>query len=281
MKIENIHNLVKNQFPEWRDLEIKPILPLGTDNLMYRLGNDKIIRIPITKESILDIEKEINCLPKFSNLPITTPQIIAIGQEAKEQNSRWIICNWIKGDNFNKNNIQDQKQAAIDLANFINELQKIDITNAPESRRGKPLQNFDKKVRESIKSLDDCYDIKLLNNIWEKALDAEIWTKSPVWIHSDLHEGNVITHNGKISAIIDFGLAGIGDPACDIVPAWTLLQKEAQTTFRNHINADEETWKRGHGWALSFGVIAYSYYRKTKHPIAEISRKVIDEVIRK
>ena len=50
--------------------------------------------------------------------------------------------------------------------------------------------------------------------------------------------------------MIDFGYAAAGDPACDLVMAWTYFDGESRKAFRNSLSLDEATWARGRGWAL-------------------------------
>ena len=114
---------------------------------------------------------------------------------------------------------------------------------------------------------------------WESALAAPAWEGPAVWIHGDLFSGNLLATDGHLSAVIDFGCLGIGDPACDVMPAWSYLPPEARDTFREGLVIDDASWERGRGWALSFGLIALPYYRATNPVLARIARQSIDAVI--
>jgi aminoglycoside phosphotransferase (APT) family kinase protein len=53
--------------------------------------------------------------------------------------------------------------------------------------------------------------------------------------------GNLLVREGRLSAVIDFGASGVGDPACDVVIAWTLLHEESRGAFRCGLGADPGT----------------------------------------
>ncbi len=119
----------------------------------------------------------------------------------------------------------------------------------------------------------------MLNKIWKSSLEIPEWSGKPVWIHGDLHSGNILAKNGEITAIIDFGLSGIGDPACDMMVAWTMLDAESRKTFHNIVKPDDNTWDRGRGWAFALGVLGYPYYRKSNPAFARIAKESLDAVI--
>jgi aminoglycoside phosphotransferase (APT) family kinase protein len=79
--------------------------------------------------------------------------------------------------------------------------------------------------------------------------------------------------------VIDFATAGVGDPACDLIPAWNLLPAAARATYREALGVDDDAWERGRGRALSMALIQLPYYRTTNPGIAANAQHVIDEVI--
>ena len=100
-----------------------------------------------------------------------------------------------------------------------------------------------------------------------------------MWIHGDLQAGNLLARQGELSAVIDFGSLGVGDPACDLMVAWNLFSAGARDTFRAALWVDDASWARGRGWALSVALIALPYYRTSNPVLAGISRSAIDEVL--
>ena len=86
---------------------------------------------------------------------------------------------------------------------------------------------------------------------WERALAAPDWERPPVWTHGDLWHSNLLAGDGRITAVIDFGGVGVGDPAIDMIVAWSLLDAYSRPVFRSELGVDDATWERGRGWAIS------------------------------
>lgn len=114
---------------------------------------------------------------------------------------------------------------------------------------------------------------------WKLALEAPVWQGSPFWIHGDLVPSNLLVNEGQLSSVIDWGGMGVGDPACDVMAAWTCLTTDTRKAFRAAVNVDDTMWIRGSGWALSFGVICLPYYVDRNPVLASIGRHAINEVL--
>jgi len=102
-------------------------------------------------------------------------------------------------------------------------------------------------------------DVAQVRRAWEAALAAGAWAGQPVWLHGDLHPANLLVADHELSAVIDLGLLGVGDPACDLMVAWTYLSADSRAAFRSAVAVDDATWSRGRGWALLFGLRAAAY----------------------
>ena len=162
-----------------------------------------------------------------------------VGKPTREYLFPWAICNFFNGKNPNpKNNLQ-QDQSTLGLANFINAMQGIDTARAPKCGRGQHIKQRDNAVRKSIPLLPGQYDTKLLTEIWDEVVNTKEWYSSPAWIQGDLHSGKILVKKGKISVIVDFGLCGVGDPSCDYMAAWMLLNQNSCSKFRSLVNADD------------------------------------------
>lgn len=274
-----VRQLLSSQFPEWADLPIHVIKPEGTDNSMYKLGLDKVVRLPRIERAVPSLETEFKWLPKLApHLPISIPVILGKGNPEAFYPFPWMVCRYLEGKSPVIGKMLNHHQTAIDLGNFVVEMQKITLPGGAKSNRGKPLSEKDQEVREAISLSQDTYDPALLTKIWDACLEIGKWTGKPVWVHGDLHGGNVLARDGKITAVVDFGLAGIGDPACDMMPAWTLLTSETREIFRSIVQPDNATWIRGLGWGLSY-IVAYPYYRNTNSALANIAKRTVDEVL--
>ena len=144
-------------------------------------------------------------------------------------------------------------------------MQRIDATGGPppsrfNAFRGVPLATRDESTRASIAALGSTIDAAAATAAWEAALRAPEWERSPVWIHGDLDARNLLARDGRITAVIDWGCLGVGDPACDVAVAWKMLDADARDVFRTALSVDDATWARGRGWVLSQALNALSYY---------------------
>lgn len=275
-----IMKLLSAQFPKWSNLPLSLVRSDGTDNAIYRLGRDKCVRLPRISSAADQVDKEQKWLPHLaSQLPLAIPDILERGRPNADYPWPWSICQWIEGENAATSQITDLRQATIDLANFIGALHQIDSAGGPLARRGFPLSTQDKSVRSSLKSLHDVMDTEVITRIWEECLQAPLWDKSPVWIHGDLLPANLLIQDGKLSAIIDFGLMGIGDPACDLIPAWNFLTADTRDIFRTTLGVDDATWTRGRGCALSIALIILPYYWDTNPGLVAVAKRMIDEIL--
>jgi aminoglycoside phosphotransferase (APT) family kinase protein len=275
-----IRQLLSEQFPQWADLPISPVKSAGTDNAIYRLGVDKCLRLPRVPSADKDVEKEQTWLPVFaSTLPLAIPVPLGNGCPNDRYPYKWSIFTWLEGNDATAESITDQNQAAVTLAEFIKSLWKIDTSNAPASRRGTPLIVQDNETRQAIKSLQGKINIEAVTALWDESLQVSNWNKPAVWTHGDLLPSNLLVKEGALCAVIDFGLMGIGDPACDLIPAWSVFSANPRQIFRSTLGVDESTWLRGRGWALSVALIILPYYEKTNPGLVAIAKRILNEIL--
>ena len=280
-----VGRLIAAQFPHWADLPIAPVPSAGTDNALYRLGDGMLVRLPRIHSAVGQVAKEHEWLPRLAPLlPLAIPVPLAKGTPDDGYRWEWSVYRWLEGENATSERIADPSQAATELARFVAALQRIDLTGGPppgahNSFRGVPLAARDLETRVAIEALHGTIDAGAATAAWEEALEAPASNGPLVWIHGDLQSGNLLAVQGRLTAVIDFGCLGVGDPACDVMAAWTYLSAETRDAFRAALTVDDATWARGRGWALSFGLIALPYYQVTNPVLAGIARYAIDEVL--
>ena len=278
-----VGRLLAAQFPQWADLPITPVNSPGTDNAIYRLDDDMAMRLPRIHWAVDQVDKEHNWLPQLAPfLPLTISVPLAKGKPGEGYPWHWSIYQWLEGDNTTIDHIADPCQAAIDLAQFITALQRIDTAGGPlaaHNSRGAPLAVRDTVTREAIAALHGMIDADSALAVWETALQAPEWDRAPVWFHGDLLPGNLLFEQGRLSAVIDFGGLGVGDPACDLMIAWGLFSGESRDVFRTALAVDDATWERGRGHALSQALIFIPYYLDTNPVGVGNARHMIDEVL--
>ncbi len=279
-----VRRLLAAQFPQWADLPIEPVNSAGTDNAIYRLGDDKSVRLPRIQGATGQVAKEHRWLPRIApHLPLAIPAPLAKGTPGEGYPWHWSVYRWLEGGNAAMQRLADPRRAATELAHFIAALQRIDPTGGPlaveHDLRGVPLAMRDTYTREAIAALRGMIDVGAVTAAWEAALRAPEWNRSPVWFHGDLLPGNLLVEGGRLSAVIDFGGLGVGDPACDLMIAWGLFSGESREVFRAALAVDEATWVRGRGCALSWALIFIPYYLDTNPVGVGSARRVLDEVL--
>lgn len=275
-----VKQLITEQCPEWAHESISPIEPCGTDNRMFFLGADKVVRLPRSKEKEPALCFELKWLPHIvDSLTINTPAILVEGQATLQFPCRWYIGNRLDGELLSETNPLDLPKAAEQLARCILELRTVETSGAPQSYRGIPLITKAELTFNAISQLTHLFDENHMTEVWTKALNTEPWQGPPQWLHADLHPGNILVKNHEISAILDFGLAGIGDPTCDLMAAWTILDKSSRPIFKELVDADEQTWLRAKGWAFCFAAVAYPYYEHTLPSLANIAKTTLENIL--
>ena len=250
-----VTKLIKQQFPQWQDLSIKPVAKSGWDNRTFHLGDEMVVRLPSNAEYAPQILKENHWLPilaKKLSCQITTP--IALGNPDVDYPWHWSINHWIQGSTASINNIPDLNKFGHDLGQFLTEFQAIESTNGPIAGphnfyRGGNLSAYDHEMQIAIPKIQDPNTRSIAAMLWEDALSSH-WDKKPVWVHGDLAVGNILVNNGVLCAVIDFGQLAIGDPACDLAIAWNFFHGKSLDAFKKSITLDENTWIRALGWTL-------------------------------
>jgi aminoglycoside phosphotransferase (APT) family kinase protein len=275
-----VERLLAVQFPEWASLPIEPVPSSGTDNALYRLGDDMVVRLPRIHWAVGGVAKEQEWLPRLRpHLPVQVPVPLAQGAPGEGYPWDWSVYTWLEGENPVAGRLDDPVGLAMELARFVAAMRQVELADGPASRRGVPLVELDDGTRTAIAELEGLIDTDSTVAAWEAALRAPVRTGPSLWTHGDLMPGNLLVRNGRLAAVIDFGVAGVGDPACDLIVAWTVLPAEARGVFRAGVGADDAMWARGRGWALLIALIQLPYYKDTTPALAAQARHVIREVL--
>jgi aminoglycoside phosphotransferase (APT) family kinase protein len=275
--------LVATQFPMWADLPVRPVDADGWDNATFRLGENMSVRLPGADSYTQQVDKEHRWLPVLaSQLPLPVPVPLAKGVPGCGFPRPWSVYRWIAGEPVTAARVSDMPRFAADLADFLAALYRADPAGGPPPGqhnffRGGPVAVYDGEAREALAALDGHIDTGLAAEVWQAALDAP-WPGRPVWFHGDVSPGNLLLEHGRLSAVIDFGTSGVGDPACDTAIAWTFLSGESRRIFKARLPVDAAAWTRGRGWALWKAMIVLVRARaddpqdaaETTHVIAEI-----------
>ncbi|MEV0383796.1 aminoglycoside phosphotransferase family protein [Nonomuraea sp. NPDC050643] len=283
-----VRRLLTGQFPQWADLPLQPFPSPGTVNAVYRLGEHLAVRLPRVEWGVDDVETEHRWLPRLAPLlPVPIPEVLGKGVPAEGFPWPWSVCRWLAGANPVEGRLDDPEAVAKDLARFVAAFRRVELPGGPAAYRGGPLERLDAATREAIGRLGELMDeleggpidTAAATAAWESALRAPAHAGPPVWVHADLMPGNLLVEDGRLTGVIDFATAGVGDPACDLIAAWNLFPPAAREVFRDALGADDAMWERGRGRALSMALVQLPYYLETNPSIAANARHVIDAVL--
>ncbi len=242
------------------------------------------IRLPSAARYSAQVEKEHRWLPKLGpRLPLPVPVPLAMGAPAHSYPWNWSIYRWLESEDATIARIANLRRCAITLAEFLLALQRIDPAGGPAPGphnfyRGGSLKIYDAQTRQAIRDLATTIDQDAVTLVWASALEAR-WRGRPVWLHGDVSAGNLLVTSGGLSAVIDFGSMGVGDPACDLVITWTFFSGESREAFRGALPVDPATWSRARGWALWKALITLAEQRVSDSLKAAAARYVLDAVI--
>jgi aminoglycoside phosphotransferase (APT) family kinase protein len=243
-----VRRVVDEQFPEWSHLPLRRAGD-GTVNVIYRLGDELSVRIQRRGDVELGEEDILGALA--SRLPVEIPSFVARGDGV-------VVHTWLDGE------LPREPLPVDELAALVLALRAVDVTNAPEPRygRGRPLAERDESVRAALTRVDAPGALEL----WERALRAPEWEGPRVWVHCDLDARNLLVRDGSLTGVLDWGGAGAGDPALDVMAAWKLVAAGDRERFRELLEVDDATWLRAKGWAVSQALTALGYYTLDNYP---------------
>jgi aminoglycoside phosphotransferase (APT) family kinase protein len=279
-----VRRLVAGRFPGWAGLPVERFPSGGTVNAVYRLGEDLLVRLPLSAAGAGDVALDRKWLPRLApHLPTAVPEVVGAGEPAEGYPWPWSVYRWLPGEHPRAGALSDPVALARDLAGFVSAMRDITLPGAPRAHRGGPLGLLDAATRAAVDRLrllpEEGVDCDAVTAVWEEALHAPEGDGREVWLHADLMPGNLLVTRGRLTAVIDFGCTGRGDPACDLFPAWNLLPAGAREVFRERLGVDGPTWRRGRARTLSQALVALPYYRTGNEAMAGNARHVIREVL--
>ncbi|MCR6481955.1 aminoglycoside phosphotransferase family protein [Amycolatopsis sp. OK19-0408] len=254
-----VRRLLAAQFPKWAGLPLAPAPAQGVDNATFRLGPDLAVRLPRYARWAGQVAREQEWLPKLApHLPLPISEPLAEGRPGEGYPFPWSVLRWLPGERVDPDRLTDP---AAELAGFFGALWRADATGGPPPQwsnafRGvSPTDERDSaiappRLSARIERVADLIDVDAVLAMWESARAAPPWPGPPVWIHGDPAPGNLLCREGRLSAVIDFGTLAVGDPACDLIVAWSVLSAEGRAEFRKALDIDDATWARGRVWGL-------------------------------
>ena len=261
-----VRRLLAAQLPEWADLPVRRLPPAGTDNQLFRLGDELLVRMPRIHWAADSPAWEHTWLPRLAPyVPVPLPAPLALGEPGEGYPWHWTVVPWVEGQNPTSETF-DPGEWADSLGRFVRTVREAPGMDAPPvtEGRGGPLAALDEWVRTWTARADTSeVDPDAVLAVWQDALDAPAWDGDPCWFHGDLHEGNLLVRDGHLAAVIDWGTAGRGDPAIELNAMWGYLPAEVADDYRAAVGLDEAAYRRARGYALAPNISGWTYYRAT------------------
>ena len=278
-----VARLVASQFPDLGHLRVRAWPSTGTVNAIYRLGDALSVRLPRLPRWAAALEREVAWLPMLApRLSLKVPEPVAIGRPTREYPCAWAVYRWLDGVAYADGTVADERAAADALARFVRELGALDPTGGPPAGRA-PLSDLDADTRAAIEAARPFIDADAAHEAWSRALAAPPWGGAPSWIHGDLMRLNLLVVAGRLDAAIDFGAVGVGDPAMDLVAAWSVFGAEGRAAFRTALRDDPRidagTWARARGYALHQAALIVPYYAASNPAFAAEGARIVAEVV--
>ncbi|SCL49050.1 aminoglycoside phosphotransferase family protein [Micromonospora chersina] len=252
---ELVRRLVAEQFPRWAHLPVAAVARQGWDNRTFRLGEHLVVRLPSAEGYVPGVAKEDRYLPVLArHLPLPVPEPVATGAPGAGYPYPWSVRRWLPGDTLAAAAEVDRPAVARDLGAFLTALRSAPTTGGPAAGRHSCFRGchpsaYGDEVEQALQVLGGRVDTAACREVWARALTSA-WPVAPVWFHGDVAAGNLLVAQGRLSAVIDFGTCGVGDPACDLVAAWTWFAGAERRVFRESAGLPDDTWRRARGWAL-------------------------------
>lgn len=273
----DVRRLLTEQFPRWAALPVERVPSYGTTNAMFRLGDDKVARLPFIPGDGVDVRAEAATLERLrGRLPTAIPRVCAVGEPAPPYPYAWSVLSWVEGEMPVPERLADPVGLVDDLVDFLTRLRALPPGDAPRAQRSGPLEPLREPVRTAIDELGEEFDGSLLHALWSDALAAPEWTGAPVWVHADLLPSNLLVdERGHLCGVLDWAAAGWGEPSCELLAAWNVFTDEARGVFRDRLGVDDAQWRRGRGWAVAQAALALPYYRDTNAGMVEMATRAL------
>lgn len=271
-----VRQLVDRAFPEYVEEDLRHMNDSGSSNALFRLGNDRLVRLPRQRGGGASIDKEASWLPYVApRVTVDVPEVVGVGEPDLDYPERWAITTWLHGTRPSTPRTIPPDNGtdglAEDLVQFLTELRGMEVPERAKDDkalswyRGLPLRELDADFRESAAECRDLgigLDIDEALRVWDRAVDASR-TVEPAdsWYHGDLLVENLLLNdNRRLGAVIDFGGLALGDPTVDLVVAWEALDDDGRRVLRRALDVDDATWTASRGWALLIAMITFPYY---------------------
>ncbi len=287
VSVEMVRQLVDQQFPDWRHLPVSRPASQGTDNALFRIGDELVARFPLrpSDEEVIrsSLRAEAQAARELSGCTrFATPEPVAFGEPGVGYPLPWSVQTWLDGAVATDQDPGDSMAFALDVAEFIRDVRAIDTqgrTFDGRGRGGDDLRDHDDWMHTCLRESEGRLDVPRLRAIWSELRELPRGTTDDVMNHSDLIPGNVLVADGRLAGVLDVGGLGAADPALDLVAAWHLLEDGPRRTLRDALDSDELQWERGKAWAFQQAMGVVWYYVRSNPAMSNMGKRTLDRIM--
>lgn len=281
-----VRHLLEAFCPQWAQLPLTPVASTGTDHHVYRLGEALCVRVPMRPSAAPQLAGEVQWLDRIARaLPVAVPDVVHAGEASALLPWPWSVRRWVPGTAMAEAAELGDPELAGELGAILEALQGVDPADIPAPGphnfgRGCPLAQRDGVTRASLAQLPPGLDPGQLATVWAQALAAPVHEGPGVVVHGDINRGNlVLDRHGRIAGLLDWGGMAAGDPAVDLMAAWTVLDAPGRAALFRQLAPEEAIWRRARGWALSVAALQWPYYNASNPALAGRALVVLRSVL--
>ena len=277
--------LLRRQAPALAGLPLTPLSNTGSDNTLYKLGAELVVRLPRFPEAARRLDVELDWLPRLTGLSVAVPSVACAGSPDEVYPFRWAVLRWLDGIDAWEARHQDGwfgPDLGHDLAGVVQQLRGTTVVDAPArepGERGGPLRPLDDRVHWWLDQAGGLVDARAVLRLWDQCLEGADDSVAPVLLHGDLIPGNLVLAGGRLTAVLDWGGLGAGDPAQDLDPAWSVLDQAGAAAFREALDVDNASWLRARGFALEQAVGGVVHYTPRRHPLGAVMERTLERLL--
>ena len=269
-----VRSLVDSQFPQWSALPLRQVSSNGTIHRIDRLGAELVVRIPFIGWAIEDVARDAERLPTLAAaLPVEVPELVGRGVPAPGMPWHWGVYRWVEGRHPVPGH--DDAVVAPDLANAVLALRSLAPVGAASPAAFNAARD-DAESRVKVEALGSLAALAAWNAAVQLGPQSE---PASSWIHGDLMPGNLLMRDDRLAAIIDWGASGVGDPALDLLAAWTCFGPQGRAIYLEMLGATADQITVARAFAVRKIAWGLPYYRVTNPGFAAAMVHTLEQVV--
>lgn len=282
LTVDQVRSIVSEQFPQWRDLTIRPVAGSGTVNRILRLGDELSARFPLVVDEPGDV---LECLEieadaareLLGETRFRTPEPVALGQPSDHYPGPWAVHTWLQGTPAAQVDVSGSATFASDVADFVLAVRAIPVRGRRFRGygRGGDLQVHDEWMETCFKESEGLLDVRHLRRLWREMRELPR-VGADTMTHGDVLPSNLLVENRRLAGVLDVGGLGPADPALDLMGAWGLFDDERQHVLRDALNCSDLEWARGQAWALQQAMGVVWYYARSNPTMSDLGRRALE-----